>query len=64
MQVEEVIQLICGYEEMADHVRLYFEEQNPLPSLDRPHGVRSGVFRDLAGDEACAFRRWLEGNKV
>ena len=35
MLIEELVLLICGYEDTSDRVRLYFEEQKPLPSVER-----------------------------
>jgi hypothetical protein len=64
MHFERLIQEICGYDDDGTRVRLYFEEPNPLPSLDRQQGVRSGIFRDLTSEGALAFRSWVYRNRA
>lgn len=58
MRVEELLLTCCGFADDGETLRLFLDSPRPQARRRRA-GVRTALFRLLAGDEAEAVRRYL-----
>ena len=64
MNFEAVFPFVSGYEHLGDVTRLYGDGPMPTASFTRHRGVRTPLFRLLAGEDAQAARAWLARNRA
>jgi hypothetical protein len=64
MNFDAMFPFLSGYEHLGDRTRLYVDGPKPTPRFDRVRGVRTPLFRLLAGEDAQAVRVWLASNRA
>src|SRR5947209_1609012 len=64
MDVEQIFQACCGFEDDGTTFTFYFDGPYSEPSVACNEGVRTPLYRLFSGQDAETIRQWLRGQRA